>query len=99
MSTATANRLRVVSPEGVFLPLDPVAATEGLDDLRGKQIGFLSNTKANIDLLFQSYAGILQDRYGTSAMHDRKPSAAVGAGPLIGELSARAHGIITGMGD
>lgn len=71
----------------------------GLDDLSGRHFGFVSNTKLNIDLLLQTYAELLNDRYGISADHARKPNAGVGAGPLIKELSARSHGIVTGIGD
>jgi hypothetical protein len=99
MSSITASRLQIVSPEGVVAPPEPLRATEGLDDLGGRQLAFVSNSKANTDRLFRGYDRILNDRFGISAIHERKPIAAIGAGPLIGELSARAHGIVTGMGD
>jgi hypothetical protein len=98
MSTAIAT-LQVVSPEGAIVSPDPVQPALRVDDLHGRQIAFLSNTKPNIDLLLQTYAELLQKRYETSGTHQRKLNAAVGAGVLIAELATHSDAAITGIAD
>lgn len=97
-SRATAA-LSVVSPEGPAAVRDAIAPAPGLDDLQGRTLAFVSNTKPNIDLLLKSYASLLHDRHAVSALYDRKRNAAVGAGPLIGQLAARSDGVVTGIAD
>lgn len=98
MSTATAT-LRVLSPEGELAAPDPVAPAPGLDDLHARHVAFLSNTKPNIDLLLQTYADLLKERYEVSATQRRKMNAAVGAGVLIDELAGNSQAVVTGIAD
>lgn len=93
------TKLRVVSPEGPEATPIPVELTSGLESLSGRNLAFVSNTKPNIDLLLQTYASLLQERYGTNAFQARKRNAAVGAGPLIGEIAPHADGVVTGIAD
>lgn len=95
---ATAG-LRVVSPEGPEATTVPVELTHGLGTLLGRNLAFLSNTKPNIDLLLQTYAARLKERHGISAFQARKRNAAVGAGPLIGEVATQADAVVTGIAD
>jgi hypothetical protein len=96
---APATTLRVVSPEGPAATTIPVELSHGLESLAGRGLGFLSNTKPNIDLLLQTYASLLQQRYGITSFQARKRNAAVGAGPLVTEVSAQADGVVTGIAD
>ena len=93
-----ATALRIVSPVGLDAPPERVAAARGLGDLAGRRLVMLSNAKHNIDLLLFRVTDRLREE-GANVVHRRKARAVTGAGPLIRELSARAHGIVTGMGD
>jgi hypothetical protein len=100
MSTATAApTMQVLSPEGAYVPPIPVPLAPGAGELHGAHFALLSNTKPNVDLLLRTYADLLQERFETSATSERKLNAAVGGGPLIGELSAVAQVAITGVAD
>lgn len=94
-----AATLRVVSPEGPVATTVPVELAPRLEDLSGRALAFLSNTKPNIDLLLQTYASLLQERYGTTIFQARKRNAAVGAGPLIAEVAEQADAVVTGIAD
>ena len=89
---------RVLSPLGVEAPPEPIELAAPLDSLAGKQLVLLSNRKQNMDVLLLRLGERLREE-GAEIAQRRKPNAAMGAGPLIRELSARAHGVVTGMGD
>ncbi len=99
MLNASGTKLQVLSPEGAPAAPDPVAPVPGLGDLHARQLALLSNTKPNIDLLLQTYADLLQERFATGATHQRKVNAAVGGGSLIDELAAHSDAAITGIAD
>jgi hypothetical protein len=91
-------RVRIVSPVGIEAPPDPIQLAAPLGELAGKRLALLSNAKHNVDLLLFGVAERLGAE-GAEITHRRKPTAVAGAGLLIRELSARAHGVVTGMGD
>lgn len=99
MADATASTVQVLSPEGAPAPPEPVAPAPGLAEFRGRNFAFLSNTKPNIDLLLKTYADLLRKSYETSATHQRKANAAIGAGSLIDALAGRADAAVTGVAD
>jgi hypothetical protein len=98
MATAQEHALRVVSPLGRDGAPAPIELAAPLGELTGKHVILLSNQKQNMDLLLRRLGTRLR-REGAHVSERRKPSASMGAGPLIRELSARAHGVVTGMGD
>ncbi len=71
------------------------------DDLRGRAVGFLWNSKPNGDLLFARLEELLRQEYEISkAIYRRKPTASVPAeGTVIDELAASAQVAIVGLGD
>ena len=71
------------------------------DDLRGKVIGFLWNSKPNGDLLFGRLEELLRQKYEISdALYRRKPTASIPATePVINELAASAQAAVVGLGD
>lgn len=94
-----AERMTVISPEGSMPRHEHIRAAPPLDALPDAHVAFLGNTKNNVDLLFAELGGRLRQRVGAAFEVTRKANSTVGAGPLIRELSARAHGIVSGMGD
>ncbi|MDE3074244.1 MAG: hypothetical protein KGJ86_02345 [Chloroflexota bacterium] len=69
--------------------------------LRGATVGLLNSTKRNSDLLLAALGAELVERYGVKELVERsKPTFSVPApDPLIEEMAARCHIIITGVGD
>lgn len=92
-------RYFIVSPAGSAPRHDPVRPAAPVTDIGERHFAFLGNTKNNVDLLFARLGRQLQERYSATFEVTKKANSTVGAGPLIGELSARAHGIVSGMGD
>lgn len=90
--------LHVLSPIGLDAPLEQLVLAPPLDGLAGKQLVLLGNRKQNMDLLLMRVGERLRAD-GAEIAQRRKASAATGAGVLIRELSARARGVVTGMGD
>jgi hypothetical protein len=87
----------LVSPVGLELPPAGRAAAPPLPSSAASVV-VLSNAKHNADVFFLRLAGGLRQR-GLAVSNERKRNAGMGAGHLIRELSARAHAIVTGMGD
>jgi hypothetical protein len=94
---------------GNLLVYDPVAPclTEAresrrtLDNLAGKVIGFIDNSKPNFSLLVDDLAQILIEKHGVkSVVKRRKKSASMGAPEAVmNELVAEVDAVITGSGD
>src|SRR2546422_10038792 len=52
--------------------------------LAGKHVGFLDNTKANLDALARGLAAVLQDGFGAASVTiRRKPNASTPPGPAL----------------
>jgi hypothetical protein len=97
------------SMSGNLLVYEPVApclteareSRQTLDNLAGKVIGFIDNSKPNFSLLVDDLAKILIEKHGVkSVVRQRKKSASMGApGAVIDDLVAQADAVITGSGD
>jgi hypothetical protein len=70
-------------------------------DLRGKSVGFLWNSKPNGDILFNRLEALLREKYEISnVVHQRKPSASIAAKQeVMDTLTTSAHVAIVGLGD
>lgn len=92
-----------------MLVYDPVApchnkpqqSRRALDDLAGKTIGFIDNSKPNFHLLVDDLAELLTSQYGVAqVIRRRKPSASQPAAEAImKELIEECDAVITGSGD
>lgn len=71
------------------------------DDLRGRAVGFLWNSKPNGDVLFQRLEQLLREKYEISeSFYRRKPTASIPAEPrVIDEMAATVKVAIVGLGD
>ena len=71
------------------------------EDLRGKSVGFLWNSKPNGDVLFGRVEQLLREKYEIpEALYRRKPTASIPAeSQVIEELAAKVQVAVVGLGD
>ncbi|MDE3076807.1 MAG: hypothetical protein KGJ86_15425 [Chloroflexota bacterium] len=69
--------------------------------LKGATVGLLNSTKRNSDILLAAIGAELKQRYGVKEVVEcAKPTFSLPAPPpLVDELAAKCHYIITGVGD
>ena len=94
---------------GSILVYDPVApcltqpqkSRQSLDNLTGKGIGFIDNSKPNFNYLVEDLSQVLIEKYGVKqVVMRRKRSASQGlAEAVMNELVEQTDAIITGSGD
>ncbi len=87
-------------------PSAPVAMSEDLrtqsiDDLRGKVVAFIDNTKPNFDLLADAMSELLLRDHGVAnVIRHRKRAPSDGASPeFLDDLVGRCDLVIAGSGD
>lgn len=70
-------------------------------ELNGKVIGFLDNSKANVDVLMDRIEEALRRRYSFKGVLRRRKANAGGAAPkaILEELSQSCNLVINGVGD
>ncbi len=94
---------------GTITVMDPTAPPRELshsmalrpEDLRGRTVGFLWNSKPNGDALFSRLEELLREKYEiTMISYQRKPTASLPADDkVIEELAASADAVVVGLGD
>jgi hypothetical protein len=79
----------------------PQKSRHALDQLAGKTIGFIDNSKPNFNHLVEDLSRILIEKHGVKAVvKQRKRSASQGLSEAaMNELVAQTDAIITGSGD
>ena len=79
----------------------PQKPRQSLDNLVGKTIGFIDNSKPNFNLLVEDLSQLLIEKHGVKAViKQRKRSASQGLSEaLMNELVAQTDAIVTGSGD
>jgi hypothetical protein len=92
----------VLSPEGkAQTSVAKVAAVARFQDLRGKVIGLLDNSKPNADKLAERFAELLKKEYGVARVISRRKLTAQQGAPkkYLDELAAQADFVLSGLGD
>ena len=94
---------------GTITVLDPTAPPRELshsmalrpEDLRGRAVGFLWNSKPNGDALFSRLEELLREKYEIAmTSYQRKPTASLPADDkVIEELATTADAVVVGLGD
>ncbi len=99
MSTTT-DRITVLNPTAPPRQLRTEMAVRP-EDLRGKAVGFLWNSKPNGDVLFQRLEQLLREKYEIPvALYRRKPTASIPAEPrVIEEMASTVAVAVVGLGD
>jgi hypothetical protein len=79
----------------------PQKSRQSLDNLAGKTIGFIDNSKPNFNLLVEDLSQLLIEKHGVKAViKQRKRSASQGLSEAaMNELVAQTDAIVTGSGD
>ena len=72
-----------------------------LDDLRGKRLGLLDNTKANAEIILRKIANILNAKYEFSDIYyTKKHSSNLPPKPeILSDIHRKADIVIAGIGD
>jgi hypothetical protein len=92
----------VLSPEGrAQTSAAKVAAVPRFQDLRGKVVGLLDNSKPNADKLAERFAELLKKEYGLAKVISRRKLTAQQGAPkqYLDELAAQADFVLSGLGD
>ena len=94
---------------GTITVLDPTAPPRELshsmamrpEDLRGRTVGFLWNSKPNGDALFSRLEELLRQKYEIADVsYGRKPTASIPASAeVLDQLVASADAVVVGLGD
>lgn len=91
---------RILDP-GAPVTASVAPSARALDDLRGKVVAFIDNTKPNFDLLADDLAELLVSKYGVAGVirhRKRAPSDGVSAA-VLDDVVARCDLVIAGSGD
>ena len=92
----------ILSPEGkAQTSAAKVAAVPRFQDLRGKVVGLLDNSKPNMDKLAERFAELLREKYGVANVIVRRKLTAQQGAPkkYLDELASQADFVISGLGD
>jgi DNA-binding ferritin-like protein len=92
----------VLSPEGkAQSSAAKVAAVPRFQDLHGKVVGLLDNSKPNADKLAERFADLLKKEYGVAKVISRRKLTAQQGAPkeYLDELAAQADFVLSGLGD
>lgn len=79
----------------------PSHEARSIDNLRGKVVGFIDNSKPNFHHLIDDLGELLVERYGVaSIVRHRKRSASIPAPPPVySDVREKCDLVITGSGD
>lgn len=93
------SMIEVLHPIAQNRPLElPLA--ERVPTLDGRVVGFLDNSKANVDIFLRRVEELLRERFQFETVYRRKVNAAVPAGEdLIKELAEQCDVVINAYGD
>jgi hypothetical protein len=92
----------VLSPEGkAQSSAARVASPPRFQNLRGKIVGLLDNSKPNADRLGERFEELLKERLGVAGVIKRRKITAQQGAPkeYLDELAGQADFIISGLGD
>lgn len=100
MPPTTAGHITVLNPTAPPRELRTAMALRP-EDLRGKAVGFLWNSKPNGDVLFRRLEQLLREKYEIpAALYSRKPTASIPVETVvIEEMAATVQVAIVGLGD
>jgi hypothetical protein len=91
--------ITVLDPTVLPVPT-PLRRVVRPDSLDGLMIAFIENAKPMADVFLDELAAVLRRDFGIVSIFDGKPDPSrVATVERLDDLSARAHGIVTGIGD
>lgn len=101
MSEKVDPGMILVDPTGSDMDVTVLHISPRPNDLRGKRLGLLDNTKANAETILRKIAGILDEKYEFSEIYyAKKHSSNLPPKPeLLSDLHRYADIVIAGVGD
>lgn len=81
---------------------EPLTSARGMpDDLTGKVVGFIDNSKPNFNVLVDDVAEVLVQRYGAARVvrHRKRTASEPASGAVFQDLKENCDVVITGSGD
>ena len=101
MTTATAHKIQLVDPTGADPGPNPLTLADRPDDMRGKRLVLLDNSRANSDIILRAISDILHDEFEFADItYLKKHSSSLPPKPeIMEEVHRHADLIITGIGD
>ena len=99
--TVTVRNMRLINPRGTDLSSGEFNLNARPNDLNGKRLGLLENSKDNSDKLLHELGEILSQKYEFSEIKSfSKHSASLPTKPeVIQEILNQVDVLITGVGD
>ena len=99
--TVTVRNMRLVSPKGVELDPGQFNLNQRPNDLNGKRLGLLENSKDNSDKLLYELGEILKQKYDFAEVkYFSKHHASLPARPeVVQSILNEVDVLITGVGD
>jgi len=99
--TVTIRNMRLVNPKGVDLDSGVFHLNDRPNDLKGKRLGLMENSKDNSDKLLYELGEILKQKYDLAEVkYFSKHHASVPAKPeVIQDVLNEVDILITGVGD
>lgn len=92
-------KLRVLNPAGISRATELEGARRP-GNLEGLVVGFLDNTKNNVDRILPGLEEEMQARYGVETIMEVKETSNRPADPgLLTAMAARCNAVVTGVGD
>ena len=101
MSEKFDPKVTLVDPTGHHMNESGSHISPRVNDLRGKRLGLLDNTKANAELILRKIADILDAKYEFSEIYyTKKHSSNLPPKPeILSDLHREADIVIAGVGD
>lgn len=102
MTVETSERARMIEvlhPVAQNRPVElPLA--DRVTALSGRVVGFLDNSKSNVDVFLQRVETLMRERFQFETVYRRKLNAAVPAGEdILNDLAERCDVVINAYGD
>jgi hypothetical protein len=99
--TLTVRDLRLVSPKGTDLAAGDFKLNDRVNDLAGKRLGLLENSKANSDKVLNELGELLKEKYDLKEVVSfSKHNASLPTKPeVVQQVLDRVDILITGVGD
>ncbi len=99
--TVTVRNMRLVNPQGTELAPGAFELNARPNDLAGKTLGLLENSKANSDKVLHELGAMLKEKYGLKdVVYLSKHHASLPSKPeVIQQALDKVDILITGVGD
>ena len=94
------NTISVFEPSAPY-PTEKQQKRRTLDELKGKVVGFIDNSKPNFNYLVDDLADIMERRYGvkSTVKHQKRLPSIAASDEVMEDVVGKCDLVITGCGD